>query len=109
MCVQRSKELETEDLTLAIEIGLHESCMRGRSGYKSGIRPNHWIPGRDYTFLGQVEFDDRELLKPGENCKAIIKCIVPSHDIALFVPGFAWHICEANKIMGYAKVLESNT
>ena len=24
--------------------------MKGREGYKSGIRPNHWIPGRDYTF-----------------------------------------------------------
>jgi hypothetical protein len=100
-----AEELETTDLILKIEIGLYQSCMEGRKGYGSGIRPNHWIPGRDYTFLGQVEFSDRDLLKPGENCIATIKCIVATKDLELFQPGFAWHICEANKIMGYAKVL----
>jgi hypothetical protein len=97
--------LETEELTLNIEVGLHKSCMEGRPGYKSGVRPNHWIPGRDYTFLGQIGFSDRELLKPGESCKARINCIIASQDKELFKPGFTWHICEANKIMGYAKVI----
>ncbi|WP_345875438.1 hypothetical protein [Shewanella algae] len=98
-------EMETTDLTLKAEVGLHQSCMEGRKGYGTGIRPNHWIPGRDYTFLGQIEFSDRDLLKPGESCEATINCIVASQDKELFKPGFAWHICEANKIMGYAKVL----
>jgi len=101
----RTEVLDTEDLTLKIEIGLHKSCMEGRPGYRSGIRPNHWIPGRDYTFLGEVEFLDRSLLAPGETCEATIKCIIASQDREHFKPGFAWHICESNKIMGYAKVL----
>jgi hypothetical protein len=101
----KAEDLETEDIELKIEFGLHESCMQGRDGYYSGIRPNHWIPGRDYTFLGQVEFDDRELLKPGEKCKATLKGIVAIQDKKSFKSGFSWHVCEANKIMGYAKVL----
>lgn len=98
--------METEDLELRVVVGLHESCMNGRLGYKSGVRPNHWIPGRDYTFLGQVEFEGRGILRPGESCNATVKCIVATQDIELFKPGFAWHICEANKIMGFARVLE---
>ncbi|WP_211219911.1 hypothetical protein, partial [Simiduia agarivorans] len=88
-----------------VEIGLHESCMQGRPGYRSGVRPNHWMPGKDYTFMGQVDFIGRDLLSPGECCEAIVKCIIPVQDLGLFEPGFIWQICEANRIMGYAKVL----
>ena len=105
LCGMSIEDLETEVLTLKVEVGLHQSCMDGRSGYRSGIRPNHWIPGRDYTFIGQLEFIGQDLLAPGESCQATIKCILPVQDMERFQPGFIWHICEANKIMGYAKVL----
>lgn len=101
----KTEKLETVDIELKIEFGLHESCMQGRDGYYSGIRPNHWIPGCDYTFLGQVEYEDRDLLKPGEKCNATLKGIIAIQDKEKFVPGFTWHVCETNKIMGYAKVL----
>jgi len=95
----------TQRLDVPIECGLYASCMQNRPGYRSGIRPNHWLPGRDYTVIGQIEFNDCDLLGPGQSCKAICKMIVPVSDAVLFVPGYTWHICEANKIMGYAKVI----
>jgi hypothetical protein len=97
--------LETEDLILNVEVGLHEHCMHDRDGYHSGVRPNHWIPGRTYTFIGQIDFLDRGHLQPGQTCEATMQCIIARQDRDLFVPGFAWHICEANMIVGYARVL----
>lgn len=96
---------ETVNLNVQIEVCLHENCMIGREGYYSKFRPNHWIPGKNYTFAGQIEFTDRELLKPGETCLAVMNCIVTLQDAELFKADFAWHICEANKIVGYAKVV----
>lgn len=101
----KAEQLETENIELKIELGLHESCMQGRAGYYSGIRPNHWIPGRDYTFLGQIDYEDKELLKPSESCIANLNAIIAKQDKGKFISGFIWHICESNKIMGYAKVL----
>jgi len=99
-------EMETKSLDMVVEFGLHQSRMEGRDGYTSGVRPNHRIPGRDYTFIGQVEFGDRKTLTPGESCVANMKCIVATQDMDLFKPGFTWHVCEANKIVGYARVIE---
>lgn len=103
--MMNAEEMETEVMEFPIEFGLYESCMQNRIGYKTGISPNHWIPGRDYSFRGHIEFSDRDTLKPGDVCKATIKCLIAAQDRCLFVPGFAWHVCEANKIVGYAKVL----
>lgn len=100
------ENLETEAIDALVEIGLYEQCMKDRPGYKSGVRPNHWMPGREYCFMGQLEFTDREWLKPGDSCIANGKFIIASQDVKSFVPGYAWHICEANKIVGYGKVIE---
>ena len=97
--------METEIHKFRVEVGLYSHCMEGRSGYRSSIRPNHWIPGKDYTFAGQLDFEGQDLLAPGETCNAMLSAMLLPEDIALFKPGFAWHICEANKIMGYAKVV----
>lgn len=45
----------TVNLQLKIIFGLHSSCMEGRVGYRSGISPNHWIPGRGYAFIGKIQ------------------------------------------------------
>ena len=97
--------LETEVIDLEVEFGLYEFAMEGREGYYSKVRPNHCIPSRDYAFMGVVEFHDRELLKPGQSCRATIKAIIASQDKTLFKTGFAWHVTEAYKIVGYAKVI----
>ncbi|MBT1065495.1 hypothetical protein KJY73_18050 [Bowmanella sp. Y26] len=96
---------ETVDAAFDIEVALFEPPMRGREGYVSGVQPNHLIPGKDYFFIGRVEFEGKKWLKPGEKCKARLECIIPKADLELFAPGFAWHICEAYKVVGYAKVI----
>src|SRR6478735_3990975 len=59
-----------EQLVIAeVEVSLNPSAMANRPGFGSGVRPNHWIPGRHYTYIGQLDFKDREWLKPGESCK----------------------------------------
>ena len=100
------ESIERETIPAIIEVGLHELNMQGRPGYKSGVRPNHWIPGRDYPFIGQIDFDEPELLKPGDSCIASSNLYIVSQDRELFVPGFTWHICEGIKIVGYAKIIE---
>ena len=100
------EEIKTENINASVEVGLHESCMRDRDGYYSGVRPNHWMPGRDYCFMGQLDFIDTDLLKPGDTCRANGRFIIASQDIPEFKPGYCWHICEANKIMGYGRVVE---
>ena len=102
----KAEDLETYDFDAKIIVTLHKYCMQDREGYKTKIRPNHWIPGRDYAFAGQLEFVDRELLRPGESCYAIGQFIAATQDKYLFVPGFKWHICEANKIVGYGEIVE---
>ena len=99
------ESLATINLNLTVEVGLHETCMKDRDGYRTGVRPNHWIPGRDYTFAGQLDFQAKEWLRPGETCKASLSCVVATQDLHLMVPGFCWHICEANRIVGYAKII----
>lgn len=102
--------METVSLEAIIEVGLYKECMRGRDGYGSGIRPNHWLPGRSYTFIGQIDFLDRDWLKPGDSCEARLGFIVPKQDVEKFIPGFSWHICEVNRIVGYCsiKAISSN-
>jgi hypothetical protein len=95
-----------EQLVIAeVEVSLNPSAMANRPGFGSGVRPNHWIPGRHYTYIGQLDFKDREWLKPGESCKAICRFLVPPDDLSLFAPGLAWHICEADRIVGFGRVL----
>lgn len=99
------QDLKTEVVNIEVEFSLHENSLEGRDGYYSGVRPNHWIPGRDYAFFGQVEFHDRELLKPGESCRAVVKSMLASQDKPAIKPGFSWHVCEGNRIVGYATVV----
>lgn len=88
-----------------VEISLNPSAMADSPGFRTGVRPNHWIPGRHDTYIGQLDFTDREWLRPGDTCDAIGRFLVPPRDLDLFAPGFAWHICEANRIVGFGRVL----
>ncbi|MBM4208368.1 MAG: hypothetical protein FJ190_10295 [Gammaproteobacteria bacterium] len=74
-------------------------------GFGTGVRPNHSIPGRHYFFFGQLDFKDRDWLKPGESCEAEATFCVPQADLALFVPGMMWHITITGKIVGYGRLL----
>ena len=100
------EDLDLKHLEIEAEVGLHERCMKGRDGYQSGIRPNHWILGRDYCFIGQVTFQSSEWLRPGQIDKANIQCLIASQDRELFQPDFCWHIAEGGQIVGHGKVIK---
>jgi len=93
------------EIEMVVEVSLIKEAMKDRCGFVTGISPNHWIPGKDYAFLGKLKFIDIETLKPGATCKANGSFLVPRQDVHLFKKGFTWHICETYKIVGYAKVV----
>ncbi len=97
--------LPTVGLVARVEFALDAKAMEGRPGYRSGIRPNHQMPGRSYNFIGQIDFPDREWLRPGEACEASGSFIVAEQDRASFVPGFTWRVAEGPRIVGTCKVL----
>lgn len=93
-------------VTATVVFSLDAEAMKGRPGFRSGVRPNHWMPGRDYALTGQLDFLGREWLKPGEQCAALGIFIVPEQDRSRFVPGFAWQVGEGRRIVGRCTLSE---
>ena len=63
------------------------------------------IPGRDYNFIGQIDYSDREWLQPGETCEGRGLFIVADQDRASFVPGLTWEVGEGPRVVGSCKLL----
>ena len=99
------RHLEVGHIETRLEVELDAEAMRGRLGFKTGIRPNHWLPGREYTFVGKLDFTDREWLRPGEKCTAVGHLIIAEQDLGSFVPGFTWQIGESVYIVGRCTLL----
>jgi hypothetical protein len=97
--------LRVGGIAATVELALDAIAMKGRPGYRSGIRPNHWMPGREYTFIGSLIFVDREWLTPGEKCKAKGSFIIPEQDLVNFVPGLIWQVGEGRRIVGSCTLL----
>lgn len=90
-----------------VRVCLDAGAMRGREGWRTGIRPNHRIAGRaNEMFMGMLEFSDREWLRPGECAEAIGSFMIMSVDMPLFVAGFSWELCEGLHVVGRAQLLE---
>ena|SRR5690606_9439841 len=93
--------------TAKVRVCLDAAVMRGREGWRTGIRPNHRIPGRDdEMFVGMLTFSDREWLRPGECTEANGRFMIMPIDEPLFVPGFSWELCEGPRVVGRAELLE---
>ena len=94
--------------TARVRVWLDADAMRGGEGWRSGIRPNHRIPGRgSEMFMGMLSFLDREWLRPGECTEASGSFLIMPIDEPLFVPGFSWELCEGpHRIVGRAELLE---
>ena len=73
-------------LVATVVFAVDADAMKGRPGFRSGVRPNHWMPGRDYALTGQLDFLGREWVKPGERCDALGTFIVPEQDRSSFRP-----------------------
>jgi hypothetical protein len=102
---QRKKD--DVDLTAEIEFCLDENAQLGVPAWYSGIRPQHRIPGRPYSFFGQIDLLDVQSISPGQCCRAKATCIIKEQDRPYFIPGFCWHICSRDKIIGYARYVSA--
>ena len=87
-------------------VTLDAKAMAGRPGFKSGIRPNHRIPGHGTRcFIGALTFEGKDWLRPGESTKAEGKFIVYTSDVPLFEPGFRWNLCEGMNVVGSVELI----
>ena len=94
------------EFSATIILTLDPEAMAGRPGYSSGVRANHRIPGREDFFAGAMFFPNREWVRPGETAKVSASFRIYSADAGKFVPGFRWHVCEADSIVGSAELVE---
>jgi hypothetical protein len=94
------------EFSATILLTLDAEAMAGRPGYSSGVRANHRIPGREDFFAGAMFFPDREWVRPGETAEVSGNFRIYSDDVDKFVPGFQWHVCEADKIVGLVELID---
>lgn len=78
---------------------------------RSGYRPNHVFEhpegiGQLTTYIGEISFDDRELIEPGEAKIATVRfIIIPEIEKYMYV-GREWFICDGGKVVGVGEILE---
>lgn len=83
-----------------------------QSGFKSGYRPNHVFEIPDdlrnlKTYIGDIQFDDQELIQPGETRIVIVRFLkIPQVEKYITV-GRKWFINEAAKTVGFGEILET--
>lgn len=84
-----------------------------KTGFSSGYRPNHvfnheqedaWIE----SFIGDITFDDSELIYPGEERIVTVRFLCYSSIERYLNVGREWYMYEANKLIGVGEILEFN-
>jgi len=100
-----ASELKVGTIGVTVRFALNADAMRGRAGFKTGIRPNHWMKDREYTFVGQLDFVDRDFLESGSECTATVVLLIAEQDRERFVPGFVWQVGESVHIIGECTLL----
>jgi len=82
-----------------------------QSGFRPGYRPNHVFELPDdlrnlRTFIGDIQFDDQELVEPGETKVVTVRFLkIPGLDKFINV-GQKWYINEAARTLGFGEILE---
>jgi len=105
--------MRTDDLIIVkAEIAMKTTEDGGRQfGFKSGYRPNHVFEmPEDFsnlnTYIGDIQFDDQELIKPGETKVVTVRFLkVPKVEKYINV-GQKWFINEGARTVGFGEILE---
>jgi translation elongation factor EF-Tu-like GTPase len=88
------------------EIDLFDESRSGKTtGYKSGIRPNHFFEGQTSSIVGVVQFEGQDWLALGNKCFAIVRFLYPDWFPPL-APGVTWKIQEGPRHVGVGRVIE---
>lgn len=80
-------------------------------GIKSGYRPNHVFEydadGKiDYTFIGDVSFDQKDLILPGESLDVIVRFLAHQPVEKYLHFGQKWWIHEGPRKIGQAEIYD---
>lgn len=83
-----------------------------KSGFKSGYRPNHVFEMPDNlknlrTFIGDILFDDQDLIEPGETKIVTIRFLKVPGIEKYIIAGQKWFINEAARTLGVGEILET--
>ena len=82
-----------------------------KSGFKSGYRPNHVfeLPSNIQNmraYMGDIQFDDQELIEPGETKNVIVRFLKNSQIEKYIKVGQKWLINEGARTLGFGEILE---
>jgi translation elongation factor EF-Tu-like GTPase len=106
--------MRTDDLIVVkAKITMKTTEEGGRqSGFKSGYRPNHVFEMPDNvkdlrTYIGDIQFDDQDLIKPGETKIVTVRFLKVSEIEKYSMVGQKWFINEAARTLGVGEILET--
>ena len=74
-------------------------------GYSSGVRPNHYFDGEDFSSVGVVEFTAGDSLELGAVGEAKVR-FIRSIDAKPIQVGTRWRICEGNREVGTGQIVQ---
>lgn len=90
-----------------VEFELFSASISGKSiGYRSGVRPNHYIDELGCTVIGSVEFDGGSI-ELGERKRALISYLYWEPFAALLKPGLEYEVREGSRRVGNVRVLKT--
>lgn len=80
------------------------------TGFLSGLRPNHVFEHYDdgylRTYIGDIQFDDQELMLPGEEKEVLVRFLDHNSIRKYLQVGRTWWTYEGGKVTGIAEILE---
>lgn len=75
----------------------------------TGYRPNHAFEERGTasfrTYIGEIQFDDQEAIRPGEERNVIVYFLRTGDITNLLTPGRKWWIYEGQRLVGQGEII----
>jgi hypothetical protein len=94
-------------IVVRAEVELFSGEVSGKTtGYASGARPNHYIAELESMAIGELRFEGRASLGPGERATATIVFLPWAPLLPLLRPGFEWRLQEGRRVVGKAQLVE---
>jgi len=113
MVTSIKNDLNVHLIIVKAKITMKTTDAGGRqSGFKSGYRPNHVFDlpvdlKNLKTFVGDILFDDQELIVPGENKIVTVRFLKMAEVEKYITLGRKWAISEAAKTVGFGEIVET--
>jgi translation elongation factor EF-Tu-like GTPase len=81
-----------------------------KTGFKSGLRPNHVFEYFEdeilRTWIGDIQFEGQELIMPGEKREVLVRFLDHEEVRKYLQVGIKWWVHEGSTCIGEAEVIE---